>query len=174
MLREYVLRFIQNIFSLFIFDAPILSNLKMTILSFFFKFGKNTYISYRSLLISPHTRKYAFIEIGNRVGIEHDCEIDYSGGITIEDDVWISEGVFIATHKHIVQHKILKKSQPIEWSPLFIGEDAWIGARSVILSSVNKIGKGAIIGAGTILTRDVEDWAIVVGNPGKVIGFRKD
>lgn len=55
---------------------------------------------------------------------------------------------------------------------LIIGHDVWIGRGVSILPTVHFIGDGAIIGAGTILTKDVPPYAIVVGNPGRVIKFR--
>ena len=57
---------------------------------------------------------------------------------------------------------------------LSIGNDVWIGELAIILPNVKKIGNGAIIGAGTILTKDVEPYSIVVGNPGRCIGKRFD
>ena len=55
---------------------------------------------------------------------------------------------------------------------LTIGNDVWIGAGAIILSGVSSIGDGAIIGAGTVLHQDVPPYAVVVGNPGRVVRFR--
>lgn len=49
----------------------------------------------------------------------------------------------------------------------------WIGARVTILGKVKRIGTGAIIGAGSVITKDVPDYAIVGGNPAKIIKYRK-
>jgi maltose O-acetyltransferase len=59
-----------------------------------------------------------------------------------------------------------------EKTPLEIKDDVWIGARSVVLPGCKVIGTGAIIGAGAVVTKDVPDYAIVGGNPAKVIKFR--
>jgi serine acetyltransferase len=59
-----------------------------------------------------------------------------------------------------------------EKNSLEIGNDVWIGASSIILPRCRKIGDGAVIGAGTIVTRDVPEYSVVVGNPAKVIGSR--
>ncbi|MCX2837910.1 CatB-related O-acetyltransferase [Salinimicrobium sp. MT39] len=56
---------------------------------------------------------------------------------------------------------------------IIIGNDVWIGAHSVILSGV-KIGNGAVIAANTVITKDVPNYAIVGGNPGKIIKYRFD
>jgi acetyltransferase-like isoleucine patch superfamily enzyme len=55
---------------------------------------------------------------------------------------------------------------------LLIEQDAWIGAGAIILSGVNRIGKGAVIGAGAVVTKDVEDFSIVVGNPARHLRHR--
>lgn len=56
--------------------------------------------------------------------------------------------------------------------PLNIGHDVWIGEWVIILPNVKKIGNGAIIGAGSIVTKDIEPYSIVAGNPAKKIGSR--
>lgn len=55
---------------------------------------------------------------------------------------------------------------------LVIGNDVWVGYGAVITPSVKTIGDGAVIGAGTVVTKDVPDYAVVVGNPGKIIKYR--
>jgi len=60
----------------------------------------------------------------------------------------------------------------IQRGKLNIGNDVWIGANVLILPNCRKIGNGAIIGAGTVITKDVDAFSIVVGNPGKVLGYR--
>lgn len=58
-------------------------------------------------------------------------------------------------------------------SPLVIGEDVWIGARVIVLPGCKRIGAHSIIGAGAVVTHDVPDYAIVGGNPARVIRMRK-
>ena len=174
LLSEYIFRGLQFLLGSFIFSVPPLWIIKKTMLSFYVKIGNNSYVSYNTMLARSHMPSNAYLIIGNNVGIEHECFIDFSGGLIIEDNVWISERVYISTHSHTVKTKKLKKEQPIIFSSLIIGNDAWIGAGCSILPQVKKIGKGAVVGAGSVLTKDVDDWAIVAGNPAKVISFRKD
>lgn len=58
-------------------------------------------------------------------------------------------------------------------TPLEIMEDVWIGARAIILPGCKRVGSHSIIGAGAVVTHDVPDYAIVGGNPAKVIRMRK-
>src|SRR5690606_9224 len=57
-------------------------------------------------------------------------------------------------------------------NPLTIGNDVWIGSRTTILPGCRRIGDGAIIGAGSVVTRDVADFSIVAGNPAREIRKR--
>lgn len=61
---------------------------------------------------------------------------------------------------------------PFERPTLEIGADAWIGAHSVIVSGCRRIGIGAVIGAGSVVTKDVPDFAIVVGAPARIVRYR--
>lgn len=172
-IKEYLFRIIQHLFSFFVFDTPILNEVKRNILRLFIIIGPRSYIAFGSFLVAPHSNKKAFMKIGRNVAIEHRCDIDYSGGITIGDNVWISERTIIATHQHIIEDKSLKKDQKIDFSSLIIYEDAWLGAGSIILPNVKIIGRGAIIGAGSVVTKNVPDYTIVVGNPAKMLRVRE-
>ncbi len=63
-----------------------------------------------------------------------------------------------------------------EWphSPLVIGNDTWLGHNSIIMPQVDWIGDGAVVGAGAVVFKDVPPYAVVVGNPGRVVRFRFD
>lgn len=80
----------------------------------------------------------------------------------------------ISTHAIFYNPKLgyAKKEADIKRKGLLIGNDVFVGHNVTILPNVNKIGDGALIGAGTVVTKDVPDFAIVVGNPGKVIRYR--
>ena len=64
------------------------------------------------------------------------------------------------------------ETEHISRRSIVIGNDVWIGQNAIILASVTNIGDGAVIGAGTVVTKNVPDFAVVVGNPGKVIKYR--
>ena len=58
-------------------------------------------------------------------------------------------------------------------TPLYICSDVWIGARVIVLPGCKRIGRGVILGAGPVVTKDIPDYAIVGGNPAKVIKSRR-
>lgn len=59
-----------------------------------------------------------------------------------------------------------------EKTPLYIAGDVWIGARAIVLPGCKHIGHGAIIGSGAVVTKDVPDYAIMGGNPARVLKYR--
>ena len=117
---------------------------------------------------------------GNGKNIEID---DYSGiGVNckIPSDIKIGKYVMMGPDVIIynTSHKFDNTEIPmffqgsVSSQPLIIEDDVWIGTRVIILPNVKRIGKGSIIGAGSKVTMDVPDFAIVGGNPAKIIRFR--
>lgn len=81
--------------------------------------------------------------------------------------------VVILTHTHNIDRvDIPMGKQGSRVARVIIGDDVWIGMRSIIMPGV-KIGNGAVIGAGAVVTKDVPDYAIVGGVPAKIIKYRK-
>jgi acetyltransferase-like isoleucine patch superfamily enzyme len=115
------------------------------------------------------------IEIGANVYIGHDVEIQAKGKkVIIGDDCLIAQNVLITTVQHgTVNNGILIRQQPEEYKEVVIESDVWIGAKTIILNGVH-IGKGAVIGAGAVVTKDIPPHAIAVGVPAKVIKMRKE
>ena len=60
----------------------------------------------------------------------------------------------------------------LEYTPLDIGHDVWIGANALILPHTTNIGHGAVIAAGAVVNKDVPPYAVVVGNPARLVRFR--
>ena len=82
--------------------------------------------------------------------------------------------VVILTHTHKISDiAIPMEQQGMEIRPVTIGNDVWIGMRSIIMPGVT-IGSGVIIGAGAVVTKDVPDYAVVGGVPAKIIRFRNE
>ncbi|MEN6383760.1 MAG: CatB-related O-acetyltransferase [Phycisphaerales bacterium] len=63
-------------------------------------------------------------------------------------------------------------SELIGRNALEIGNDVWVGQNVIITPSVKRVGNGAVIGAGSVVTKDVPDYAVVAGNPAKIIKYR--
>ena len=81
--------------------------------------------------------------------------------------------VTILTHTHIIDRTDIPMGQQgMRIAEVVIGNDVWIGMRVIIMPGI-KIGDGAVIGAGAVVTKDVPDFAIVGGVPAKIIKYRK-
>ena len=112
------------------------------------------------------------IQIGDDSGIGIRCEV--CGPVIIGKDVMMGPEVIILTQKHKFERTdIAMHLQGFgETRGVIIGDDVWIGTRAIILPGIT-IGSHSIIGAGAVVTKDVPDYAIVGGNPAKVIRFRE-
>lgn len=120
------------------------------------------------------------IRIGNNVFVGASTIVDCVGEIVIEDDVEISyECLLMDSDNHSHDAGVRRSDLAdrmkggYDWSrapsaPIRIHRGAWIGARSIILKGVS-IGEGAIVGAGSVVTRSVEPHTVVAGNPARVI-----
>ncbi len=94
------------------------------------------------------------------------------GDITLEEDVLLGSHVSIANGSR--QHGIDRidipiREQPGEWPRVTIGRDAWIGDRACVLADV---GRHCVVGAGSVVTQPIPDYAIAVGVPAKVVRYR--
>lgn len=111
------------------------------------------------------------ISIGNNSGIGVNCYI--RGPLEIGNFVMMGPEVIILTNDH--KFDSLEIPMCFQGSSgkrkVVIGDDVWIGTRVIILPGI-EIGSGSIIGAGSIITRDVPARAIVAGNPAKIIRYR--
>jgi maltose O-acetyltransferase len=111
------------------------------------------------------------IEIGHNSGLGIDCVVPFN--LKVGNDVMMGPDVLIVgqNHRHEDLDIPMRLQGVMDESPVRIGDDVWIGARVVILPGV-QIGYGAIIGAGSVVTRDVPPYAICAGNPARVIRIR--
>ena len=106
---------------------------------------------------------YDRIRIGRNVIINAGFTAMAFGGVTIEDDVVIAPNVQILTNNHDPYERSILTCRPVR-----IQKGAWIGAGSSVLPGVS-VGRYAIVGAASVVTKDVPDYAIVVGNPAHVV-----
>lgn len=106
----------------------------------------------------------SLLSIGKNSQVNKNVKLDFSGNLKIGENVVISEGVNIMSH----DHGLNPKSKPVKCQKV-IGDDVWIGAQSIILANSRYIGRGSIVAAGSVVTKDIPDNVIAAGNPAKVI-----
>lgn len=108
---------------------------------------------------------------GSHIGVN--ARLQSGGGITLGKGIMMGPDVIIITedHKHDDANEPIW-AQGTYTAPVIIEDGVWIGTRVIILPGV-KIGKSSIIGAGSVVTKDVPAYSIVAGNPAKVVRNRK-
>lgn len=127
------------------------------------KLGKSSAVHMGCFITGKHIR------IGNHSIINRRCYLDGRGGLSIGNQVSISPEVYLLS----LDHKPHSPSFETVVKPLQLEDYVWIGARAIILPGLT-LGKGCIVGAGAVVTRDVAPYSIVAGNPARTIGNRTE
>jgi maltose O-acetyltransferase len=107
------------------------------------------------------------IELGDDFYANFDCVFLDCGRIQIGRNCFLGPGV----HIYAVTHPLEASARRVgtEWTrAVRIGDDVWIGGRAIVLCGV-EIGDGAVVGAGAVVTRDVPAYALVAGNPARLV-----
>lgn len=130
------------------------------------KCGKNVNIEKGAVFSSQ-------VSLGNNSGIGINASI--AGAAVIGDNVMMGPHCIIYRRNHEFDRLDIPMCQQgfKPEKPVVIGNDVWIGGRVIILPGVH-VGNGAIIGAGAVVTKDVPDYAIVGGNPARVLKYRTE
>lgn len=122
------------------------------------------------------------IDIGNHVWVGHYCLVDGTGKVSIGEGVQISSHTAIYSHSSQDAIRLLGKDfikipavrRPgYKLKPVRIGAYTFVGTSCVILPGVT-IGKGCLIGAGSVVKGDIPDYAIASGNPAKIVGDTRE
>lgn len=126
--------------------------------------------------------------LGKGVRVQGGARVWYPGNLTIGENSWVGDGAnlycvapitiganavvseyaFVCT----AEHDIASERFELKTAPIVIGDMAWIGARAMILPG-RKVGEGAVVAAGAMVTHDVAPWTVVAGNPARVISRRE-
>lgn len=127
-----------------------------------FQIGNNT-----SVLLNCAFDTANQMSIGHNTIINSRCRLDNRGDITIGNNVSISQEVVILTADHDMNSPYFDGRT----KKVIISDYVWIGTRATILPGVH-IGKGAVVAAGAIVTKDVPEYVVVAGVPARIVGNR--
>ena len=128
---------------------------------------------------SPNFKVHSDVDFGSGLNVQIGENSSLNRGAWISNDTIIGAEVMMGPHVTILSggHEFNDLTIPMTQQgaskrrPVIIGNDVWIGTRVIILPGI-KVGDHSIIAAGSVVTKDVPEWAIVGGNPAKVIRLR--
>ena len=127
---------------------------------FYNQIGKNSVVNNQLTVVLPKN-----VTIGSGVTVMNGALMMAAGGITIEDKVMIAANVQLISNNHDPYEREVITCRPIK-----IKYGAWVGAGATILPGVT-VGKYAIVGANSVVNKDIPDYAVAVGSPAKVIKY---
>ena len=137
-----------------------------------YSLGERCFVGY-DVIFHKHHYTDSRIVTGADCGFSEHVDIDYTGGMTLGDKVWFSGGVKVLTHNHPLGFDVFDLEKGCIPTPLTIRDHVWIGTRAIIMPGVTEIGRGAMISANSFVNTKIPPYAIVRGNPAKIIGFKK-
>lgn len=120
--------------------------------------------------MAPHAAD-ARLRIGQRVLVGVGTQLTCHQDLNIGDDVLIAAGCYITEANHGTAAGAVIRDQPQVYAAVTLVSGCWLGAHTVVAPGVS-IGEGAVVGAGSVVTRDVDAHAVVAGVPARFIKFR--
>lgn len=131
------------------------------------RIGKDVSMLKGVLISSP-----AGVEIGDNTILMQNVALSGEGGLKIGDFVMLAAYARVQTSNHGYEDfKRPMMRQPLLKGPVVIEDDVWLGTRAVVLPNV-RIGRGAIVAANSLVTKDVKPYSIVCGVPARFAGYR--
>ncbi len=136
-----------------------------------FRIGDQALIGRRCVL----SAKGGGITIGPRANLGAGCMMFTAGGISIGADTMLAGGCYVGDGAYEVRGRldIPMNQQPVPGEGVVIEEDCWLGAHVVVVGGV-RIGKGSVIAAGAVVTRDVPPYTVAAGVPARAVASRSE
>lgn len=133
--------------------------------------GAGVYVGHRAILKGYHRNR---LVIGDGTWIGEQCFLHAGGGLEIGRNVGIGPGVRIITSTHREEGRAVPiLHAAIDFAPVVVEDDADLGVGAIVLPGV-RIGRGAQVGAGAVVTRDVPPYAVVAGVPATILRHRPE
>ncbi|MBQ3344249.1 MAG: putative colanic acid biosynthesis acetyltransferase [Kiritimatiellae bacterium] len=126
--------------------------------------------------IGRHTAIYSSVsvwqpwklKVGDWVALSHGVKCYTVDTIEIGNNTTVSDEVFLDSASHDISSPVME----LKHAPIKVGSNCWLGARAIILPG-RVLGDGAVVAAGAVVTKDVEPWTVVGGNPAGFIKKRE-
>ncbi|WP_256003320.1 WcaF family extracellular polysaccharide biosynthesis acetyltransferase [Pedobacter deserti] len=155
-----VMRLVWNViyFLLFRYSPKPLHKWRAFLLTIFgAKVGRGAHIYPKAIIWAPWN-----LEIGDEAGVANGVDLYSQGKIKLGHRSIISQRVFLCAGTH----DYTKSGHPLVTAPIIIGDHAWVAAEAFVHPGVN-IGEGAVIGARSVVTKDMPAWTVCAGHPCK-------
>lgn len=131
------------------------------------RYGRGSIIARGCRVLAPDR-----LSVGDGVVVARDVTLDARGGMELREGALLGfESILLTETHNSGQMGVPVQSQGMHRAPVLIGERAWLGMRVMVLPGVT-IGADAIVGAGSLVTRDVEPGTVVAGTPARVLRSR--
>lgn len=130
--------------------------------SFGAKIGKGSYIHSSCKIWAPWN-----LVVGEYACLSENVDCYSVGIIRIGDHVAVSQGAFLCT----ASHDITSRSMELTYKPITLENQVWVAAQAFVGPGVT-VGEGAVVGARAVVTKDVEPWTVVAGNPAQFVKKR--
>lgn len=131
--------------------------------------GAGVYVGHGAILKGYHAND---LRIGEGTWIGPRCLLHAAGGLTLGRNVGVGPAVQVLTSSHEeAGRRIPILHSPLAFAPVVVEDDADIGVGAILLPGVT-VGRGAQVGAGAVVTRDVAPYSVVAGNPARVLRER--
>lgn len=126
-----------------------------------------------------HLARFCTLRAGERgisvhrgASINIRCFLDGNGGVEIGADTLLSPGVQVISGNHVFDDPNVRiRFQGTTYGKVSIGEDCWLGTNVVVVPGVT-VGRGSVVGAGAVVTKDIPEFSVALGVPAKVVGHR--
>lgn len=155
-----------------IFSIPLIRKIRPIVLKIYLKSPHKIKCGPRITVKPAHPGPESYFTTGVGLALGADAYIDFSGGVKIGNNVTVSERAVIFTHDHLIDGEADWRKNGITLCSLEVGDYVWIGSCAIILNTVESIGEGAVVAAGSVVTKDVPPYVVVGGVPAKVIRKR--
>ena len=133
--------------------------------------GGRIVLGERVRIISQITRAELAVGHGARLEIGARTFLNYGCSLGATQLIRIGERCLIGNYVNVIDsnfHDLAHRDRLPESKPVIIEDDAWLGTRAIVLPGVH-IGRGAVVGAGSVVTEDVPAWSVVAGNPARIV-----
>lgn len=151
------------------FSFPLTFKMRIKAYQKHFNIGADPIIEHGVWIQRTHGLR-GTIKIGDRVLLARNVAIDYSGGVIIEDDVWLSEGAQVHSHIHqLTAGRIKREKGNIVPTQIILRKGCWIGNHAIILPQAGEVGENSVVAAGAVVTKPVPPNVVVAGNPARVV-----